>query len=254
MYSMVERPPVRAITEHLSRRPGEVHQPNHRLHHLAHVGEAARLAAVVINGDRGAPQPPLDEPRDHHAIVPHLAGTDHVEEAANHRGQPIFFVVSQGQKLIDRLRDAVGPAGMRGGSKVQFVFFGPRFLQVFPIDFAGRGEEEPAVRLGGQPQQRLGRLDVGFDGPHRILGHQLDPHRRREVIDHIDPPHHLSQQWQIGDRTRLNGQLRMPLQVGEVVELPGREIVEHTHRITQRQQPLGEMAADETGSPGDQTE
>ncbi len=47
------------------------------------VAKAADLAAVVIDDHRAAGESLIDEPRNHHAVVPHLPWPDDVEEASD---------------------------------------------------------------------------------------------------------------------------------------------------------------------------
>ena len=95
-------------------------------------------------------------------------------------------------------------------------------------------------------------MHVRLDRPHRALDDQLDADRRRQVEDDVALVD------QLGDRGGVVHALDrvvepgMPAQVADVVDAPGREIVEHEDLIAPLQVGVGQVRPDEPRPPRDE--
>ena len=187
------------------------------------MGEAAHLPAVVVNDDRTAVERLVDEPRNHHPVMPDLPRPDDVEESPHHDRQ------------LDTCGDRPAPETRRwpsssrrpsaAATSARETGRPPRssVLGILAVDFAGRRQKDPLPSLPGQAQQNLGRIDVGFDRPHRIVGHQLHADRGRQVIDDVDSADDFGQHDRIGDRADVQLAPRMRRRPVEIVANAGRQ-------------------------------
>src|SRR6185503_2287379 len=62
----------------------------------------------------------------------------------------------------------------------------------------------------------------------------------------------FGQKWFVGDRIDRVGEATAPLQMRDVVDRTGREVVEDAHLVAVVEEPFGEMRADEAGTAGDE--
>ena len=95
-------------------------------------------------------------------------------------------------------------------------------------------------------------MDVGLDGPHRALDDQPHSHRRREMEDHIalvDQLAHGRGMMDALDRVMEPG---MTAEMPDIVDAPGRQIIEDDHLVAPPEISLGQMRPDETRAAGDQ--
>ena len=252
---LLNRPrPIAADVEDLALSRRSLHQAHDRRDHFSNMREAAYLTAVVVDHDRSAAQRLIDKSRNHHAVVPDLPRPDDIEESADHHRQSVLAVVRQREELVDGLRATVGPARTRRRAQLQIVFFGPLLFGVLAVHLAGRSQEKCfASALHRQLKQHVCRIDVRFDGPHRIVGHQFDSDGGGEVINDLGITDDFRHQQLVGDRTRSNHQSRMPFQAFQIFSPSRRQVVEHRNVMPRLQQFFGQMTPDESRSTRHQT-
>ena len=80
-------------------------------------------------------------------------------------------------------------------------------------------------------EHHLGAVHVGLDGVDRLLDDELHADGRREVEDHVAPVDHLRQQRFVGDRVDRVGEVGAALQVRDVLDRPGGQVVEDEHLV-----------------------
>ena len=71
------------------------------------------------------------------------------------------------------------------------------------------------------------------------------------MIDHVDAldrPRRIRRQAKIADL-----EVDSVRDVCQVLAISGRQVVDHTHLVTERQQAIDDVRADEAGAPGDET-
>ena len=141
------------------------------------VAEAARLAAVAVDGQRLARERLADEPRHHHAVASGLARPDRVEETHHGDRQVALAPVGHRQELVDRLRAGICPARLVGGAQLQVAVLPEGQGAALAVDLAGGGEEDGLVVPVGVLEHDLGAVHVGLDRPHRALHDQPNAHR-----------------------------------------------------------------------------
>lgn len=120
---------------------GRFDEFEYRSDDVVDVSEAADLAPVVMHNQRTVVNRRIDKSRKDHSVGPRLSRSDNVEEASDHDGDTEFLVERESQEFVDRLRDAVTPPRLGGGTEDEVVFLAPDFFGVFPIHFAGAGDE-----------------------------------------------------------------------------------------------------------------
>ena len=101
-------------------------------------------------------------------------------------------------------------------------------------------------------QHDLGAVHVGLDRVHRLLDDQLHADRRGQVEDDVAAVDHLGQQRFVGHRVDGVREAGVALQMADVVDRAGGQVVEHRHFVAVAQQPFGEVRSDEPGASGDQ--
>lgn len=121
-----------------------------------------------------------------------------------------------------------------------------RMLKWVTINFTCASQQEPCANSLCQTQHIQGTHDIGLDRLDRVV---LVVHGRRgarEVVDPVD----LEEDW-LDDIVAEQLESRVPEVVRDVL-LPAREeIVDHDHAVALLQQPVHEVAADESGPAGD---
>ncbi len=127
-----------------------------------------------------------------------------------------------------------------------------RHVRALAVDLGGRGDEHELLLLGGVLQHDLGAVHVGLDRVHGVLDDELHPDRRREVEDHVRAIDELGDDPIV--ENGVDGVLEAlpPLEVEDVVDGAGREIVEHQHLVALIEQRLREVSADEARSARNQ--
>ena len=147
------------------------------------MAEAARLAAVAVDGERLARERLADQARHDHAVAAGLARPDRVEEARDGDRQVALAPVGHRQKLVDRLRAGVGPASPEGGAELQVavLFEGQRLA--LAVHLARGGQQHRLAVPVGVLEHDLGAVHVGLDSSHRALDHEAHAHGGGEV-DH----------------------------------------------------------------------
>ena len=222
------------------------------IHRIVHVGEAAALAAVAEDRDVGAGQRLGHEIGDDHAVTAGLPRSHGVEQAGNHGGNLALFPVSDGQELVDGLGAGIAPAALVRRSPHHVVVFAEGNLLRLAVHLGGRGDQH-ALALGlSQLQHDLGAANVGLDGAHRAVHDQAHAHGRRQVIDDVAQVDQFRHQMRVGDAVDVIGELGMDLEVLNVGDGAGGEIVDDVDLVAQIEVPLGKVRADKAGSPGNE--
>ena len=216
------------------------------------VCKGARLFAVPEHGDRFAGQRLADEVRDHHSVLTGLTRSDGVEEADDDDGQLALLPVSEREELVDRLAARVGPAVLRRRPEHEIGIFAERHVVALAVHLGGRGEHHELFFLVCVLQHHLGAVHVGLDGIHRLLDDQLDADRGGEVEDDVASIDQLGEQSLVVDRVDEVLEPGPPLEMRDVVDRTGRQVVEDQDLVALREQGVGEVGADKPGSAGDQ--
>ena len=107
------------------------------------------------------------------------------------------------------------------------------------------------LRFGfGQLQHDLGTANVGLNGAHWTIHNQAHTHGRSQMVDNIAEVDQFRHQMGIGDTINVIGELRMDLEMLDIGDGTGREIVDDVHFVAQIEVPLSKVRADKAGSPG----
>ena len=101
-------------------------------------------------------------------------------------------------------------------------------------------------------QHDLGAVHVGLDRVDGLFDDQLHAHGGGEVEHHVAAVDHLGEQRLVRDRVDDVRESLLALQVNDVFDRTGRQIVEHQHVMFELQQPFCQMGTDESGAAGDQ--
>ena len=231
---------------------GRDHQFQQRLDDVADVGEAALLRAVAEHRDRLALQRLAHEGRHHHAVLPGLARSHGVEEPHHDHRLLGLFPVGQRQELVERLAAGIGPAVPGRRAHHQVGVLAERDVNALAVDLRGGGDEHQLLLLRSMPEDDLGAVHVGLDRVHGLLDDQLDAHRGGEVKDHVGAIDHLGDQGVVEDGIDRVMKAGAALEMGDVVDRAGGEVVEHEHFMPVAQQGLGQVRADKTSATRNQ--
>ena len=101
-------------------------------------------------------------------------------------------------------------------------------------------------------QHHLGAVHVAFDGVDRPLDDQLDADRRRQVEHHVGGIDQFGGERLVEHGVDHVAELRLRLQMDDVVDRAGGEVVDHLDAMAGSEQRLGQMGADEAGAAGDE--
>jgi hypothetical protein len=199
------------------------------------------------------PSPWISIVRDDHAVLAALARADGVEQADDHAVEAALLVVGECQELVHRLGVGVGPATRRGGAVDAARVLGEReLLTVVAVHLAGGGDEHALAEAVAVLQHDLGALHVRDERAHRLLDDQPDADRSRQVVHDVALVDEL-----VDHRRREHGvhhevEARMLLEVLDVADRAGRQVVEDPYLPALREQQLREMRADEARPARDQ--
>ena len=196
---------------------GLIHDADQRADDVADIGEAARLRAVAVHGDRPAQERLLHEGRDDHAILPGLPRAHGVEEANHHGRQMLLTPVGQGEELIERLRAGIAPAAFCRRPQHQRTVFLERHLFAQAVHLGSRGQEHFFLFLVGLGEDDLGAVHVGFDGAHRAFDDQLHADGGRQVQDNVAAIDEFCHHPGLVHAVNRVVEARMSLEVGDVI-------------------------------------
>ena len=130
--------------------------------------------------------------------------------------------------------------------------FTERHIVALAVDLGGRGEHDELLFLVGVLQHHLGAVHVGLDGVDRLFDDQLDADGGGEMKDHVAAIDELGEQTLVVDGVDEVLEPGTSLEMRDVVERPGRQVVEDQDLVALREQGVGEVGADEPGSAGNQ--
>src|SRR5207302_511765 len=98
----------------------------------------------------------------------------------------------------------------------------------------------------------LGEADVGLDGADRRLDDQLDADGGGEVVDLVAAVDELGHQVMVGAGVDGVVEAIVGLEVPDVVDTSGRQIVDDVDLVTAAQKLLRQVRANESGAAGDE--
>ena len=120
---------------------------------------------------------------------------------------------------------------MAVGAEDEVGVFAERHVGALAVDLGGRGDEHQLLLLVRVLEHDLGAVDVGLDRVHRLLDDQLDADRRGQVEDDVAAVDHLGEQRLVGHRVDGVGEAGRALQMRDVVDRAGRQVVEDQHLV-----------------------
>src|ERR1700674_5445089 len=101
-----------------------------------------------------------NETGHHHAVLPHLARTDRIEETDHNRRQSKLPVVDEGEDLVDGLRGRVAPPQLSGRAEDPIVVLLERTVIALAVDLARGGHKDLDAMLLSRFEQVFGAFDV----------------------------------------------------------------------------------------------
>ena len=96
----------------------------------------------------------------------------------------------------------------------------------------------------------LGAVHVGFDRVDRGFDDQLDADGGGQVHDDVRAIDELGEHRFVGDGVDRVVKFGVRLEMGDVVDRPGREVVEGVDLVAAREERLGQVRADEARAAG----
>ena len=127
-----------------------------------------------------------------------------------------------------------------------------RNVVALAVHLGRRRDDDQLLLLVRVLQDDFRAVDVGLDGVHRLLDDQLDPHRRGEMEDDVAAIDELGEQRLVVDRIDEVLEPLTSLQMGDVLDRAGRQVVEHQDLMAACEQRVGEVRPDESGATGDE--
>jgi hypothetical protein len=100
-------------------------------------------------------------------------------------------------------------------------------------------------------QHDFGPVDVGFDRVDRLLHDQLHADRGGQMKHHVAAIDELGEQRLVVHRVDEVLEACPPLEMRDVVDGPGRQVVEDEDLMAVLEQRLGQMRSDEARAAGD---
>jgi len=241
-----------ADVENLANGCGGFGQFDDRAGHVSHIGKAARLPAIAVNGDGFAAQGLAHKARHNHAIATGLAWSDGVEEAHDDHRQSELGVVGQAEEFVHGFGGGIGPATVGGGAHQPVIVLAEGHFDPFAVDFGGGGDQDfTAVAIGGG-QHGFAAHDVGGNRANGVLDDQLDAYRGGQMDDGAGLAGKAVEHLVIGDGLTHELEVGQGTQVSDVLDAPGGKVVDSDHVMPLVDEPLTEMAADEASSAGDE--
>src|SRR4051812_15786779 len=89
-------------------------------------------------------------------------------------------------------------------------------------------------------------VNVGFDRMNRLLDDQLHADRRRQVDDDVCPIDEFSEDRLVGYRVDGVVEFRIVFEMDDVVDRPGRQVVDNEHFVAAIEECFGKVAPDES--------
>ena len=201
--------------------------------------------AVAIDAGRFARQQLLAEDRHHASLaVWVLPGTVDVGIPEGDRRHLVLL----GKKLQIPFAHPLGDAV--GADRIGWRRLGSR-RRHFPIEHAAaRREDNAAAAVPGRSLEHVDQsnaVDLGIE--EGLADRPAHRHLRRLMADRIGP----CRLEHAGNRLRIDDVGDMQRHAGgQVVARPAGEVVEHLDAVPRRQKPVDDMAANESGTAGDE--
>jgi hypothetical protein len=101
-------------------------------------------------------------------------------------------------------------------------------------------------------QDDLGPVHVGLDRVHGLFDDQLHADRRGEVKHDIGAIDQLREQRFVGDAVDVVREAGPSLEMGDVVDRAGRQVVDDQHLVSGSEQRFCQVRSDEPGAAGNQ--
>src|SRR5262245_65108619 len=130
--------------------------------------------------------------------------------------------------------------------------FAERHIVALAVDLGSRGEDDEFLFLVGVLQHHLGAVHVGLDGVDRLFDDQLDTDGGGEMKDHVAAIDELGEQPLVVDGVDEVLEAVPSLEMRDVVDRSGRQVVEDQDVVALCEQGGGGMGADEPGSASNQ--
>ena len=127
-----------------------------------------------------------------------------------------------------------------------------RHVVALAVDLGGRGDHDQLLLLVGVLEHHFGAVHVGLDRADRLLDDQLDADGRGEMKNDVAAVDELREERLVLDRVDEVFESAAALEMRDVFDGAGRQVVEDEHLVAAIEQRLGEMRADEPGAAGDQ--
>ena len=223
-----------------------VHQADHAFDQIIHVAEAARLAAIAIEGERFAAQRLHDEVAHHAAVIRQHARPVGVEDPHHANLRAVHALVVETQSFGDALAFVV-TAAQADGVHAAAVALRLRMHLRIAIHLTGAGQKQPGTHPPSQAEHVVSAEEAGFSRFDRI---ELVVHRRCWAGQMPDPVHLNPQRFRYVVADQLKARMADPL--GDVGLAAGEVVVEADHLLTALHQPVQQMGAEEAGTTGDQ--
>src|ERR1035437_7724815 len=147
------------------------------------MGEATRLRPVTVDLDRLVLQGGLNKTWDDHTILPRLTWTHSIKEPGNDDGQARFLVMSQREKLVERLCAGIGPTVLVGRTSQQVIFLFKGNGNTFAIDLRCAWYQNTLAIFGTPAKHDVGTVKNRLDGLDRLFHDQPNTDGAGHVID-----------------------------------------------------------------------
>ncbi len=225
---------------------GHIHEAHKAFDQVVHITKAAGLLAFAIDGDVFTFERLHNEVAHHTPVVGVHAGAIGVEDAGHTNVQPMLTVVVKKQGFSAALAFVVAAANANGVD-IAPVVFGLGVHGWIAIHLAGAGLKNAGIQSLGQAQHVDGTVHAGLEGLHRVVLVVDGAGRASQVVDLVD-----------FDVKRKRDVVPHELKTGVVEQMldvafaAGKQVVGTHHFVATGQQAVDEVAAQETGTAGDQ--
>src|SRR5713226_8360070 len=230
----------------------QIHEADETFNGVTHIAEAARLLSAAVDVDGGVVQGGLDEIGEHHSIAAGLPRANGIEQANDNDGQLFFLPIGKSEKLIERLGGRVTPAALCGGAEHKVGIFVERNVGVLAVDFRGGGGENELLFLAGGFEDQLRAVYVGLDGLDGAFDDEFDADGGGKMDDDIGIINEFGEQLAILDVVQVILHAFGRLEMADVFDAAGGEVVEQSDAVAAVEQSLREVRTNKAGAASDQ--
>jgi hypothetical protein len=140
---------------------------------------------------------------------------------------------------------------LRRGTQHQVGILAERDVVALAVHLRRRGDHDELLLLVRVLEHDFGAVHVGLDRVDRLLDDQFHADRGREMEHDIAAIDELGEQRFVLHRVDEVLEAVAALEMGDVVERSGREVVEDEDMMSLIEKRVGKMGTDEAGSAGD---